>query len=481
MSTSRETRSVRQKERRMRALIAVLAVIVVLAGLMLIMPRELVIRVNGAAEDTAEFGSEYRDPGAEAFYRMSLFHLFDKPVDAEAVGMIDTQQLGTQTMEYTASWKGKTATATRTVTVQDTVEPKIRLLYNEGYFTLPGQTYEEEGFAAYDLCDGDLTGSVIRTERENSVVYTVSDSSGNTNSVVRGILYDDRNPPEITLVGGDITIGIGDSWTDEFAAVDDGDGDLTDQVVVKSFVDTDKAGKYTVIYTVTDSYGNQAVASRTVRVLSEDEMETDKTIYLTFDDGPGPYTERLLGILKKYNVKVTFFVTNQYPDFQNLITREAEEGHTVAVHTYSHNYSRIYASPEAYWADFDQMNAIIKEKTGSDTIFFRFPGGSSNLVSKKYSQGIMSVLTQQANEKGYIYFDWNVSSGDGGETTSSAVELSNIQGGVAKNRVSCVLCHDIKEFTVDTMESFIPWALENGYHFRAINENSTVPHHSVNN
>lgn len=481
MSTSRAARKAREKERRMKILTVAVIVLVILLQLILFMPRELVINVNGAENAQVEFGSEYKDPGAEAVYQMKLLHLFSKKVDVEAVNAVDTGVLGQQTLEYTASWKGETASASRTVTVEDTVSPKIRLLYSEDYYTLPGHVYEEEGFAAYDLCDGDLTESVVRTQSGDRVTYTVSDSSGNTCSAVRGILYDDRSAPEITLVGGDITIGIGDSWTDEFAAVDDGDGDLTADVVVKGSVNTEKAGKYTIVYTVSDSYGNQAVASRVVRVLSEDEMETDKTIYLTFDDGPGKYTERLLNILDKYDVKVTFFVTNQYPEYQDLITREAESGHTVAVHTYSHNYSKIYSGTEAYWSDFDQMNAIIKEKTGQGTVFFRFPGGSSNVVSKKYMTGIMTLLVQQANEKGYTYFDWNVTSGDGGDTTSSAVELSNIQSGVAKNRVSCVLCHDVKEFTIDTMETFIPWALDNGYHFRAIDENSTAPHHSVNN
>ena len=84
-----------------------------------------------------------------------------------------------------------------------------------------------------------------------------------------------------------------------------------------------------------------------------------KTIYLTFDDGPGPYTERLLDILKEHDVKATFFVTHVFSQYENLIKREAKEGHAVAIHSYSHDYSKIYASTDAYWEDFDAMQQVI--------------------------------------------------------------------------------------------------------------------------
>ncbi|MBQ8469195.1 MAG: polysaccharide deacetylase family protein [Clostridia bacterium] len=107
-----------------------------------------------------------------------------------------------------------------------------------------------------------------------------------------------------------------------------------------------------------------------------------KVIYLTFDDGPYQYTEKLLGVLEKYDVKATFFVTNAYPGYQDLIGKEYRAGHGVAVHTYSHDYSKVYASDAAYWADFEKMNDIVEKQTGQRSIMFRFPRGSSNTVSK---------------------------------------------------------------------------------------------------
>ena len=131
-----------------------------------------------------------------------------------------------------------------------------------------------------------------------------------------------------------------------------------------------------------------------------DEENTDQSIiYLTFDDGPGKYTERLLGILKKHNVKVTFFVTNVFDSYSYLIKQEYEDGHAIGVHSYTHDYDKIYASSEAYWNDFNEMQAVIKEQTGQETKRLRFPGGSSNTVSD-FNPGIMSQLVKEVTQKG---------------------------------------------------------------------------------
>lgn len=205
------------------------------------------------------------------------------------------------------------------------------------------------------------------------------------------------------------------------------------------------------------------------------------TIYLTFDDGPGRYTEKLLDILKEHDVKATFFVTHVFSKYENLLKREAKEGHAIAVHSYSHDYKKIYASTDAYWEDFNAMQEVIEKQTGVKTTMFRFPGGSSNTVSKKETPGIMKQLVQQANEKGLQYFDWNVASGDAGATTSSATVLQNCKVGAANFKNAVVLCHDVKEYTVNAMEAFITWGLQNGYTFAALTPESDGAHHQVNN
>ncbi|MBR2067102.1 MAG: DUF4214 domain-containing protein [Solobacterium sp.] len=210
-----------------------------------------------------------------------------------------------------------------------------------------------------------------------------------------------------------------------------------------------------------------------------------KTIYLTFDDGPGPYTDSLLATLAKYNVKATFFVTSAYPAYAYCLRKAHEQGHTVAVHTATHQYSTIYQSSANYWADFNRQNQIIYEQTGSYTNLFRFPGGSSNTVSRNYNRGIMTRLANEARQKGYLYFDWNVSSGDAGETTNTNVVYQNviygIQANTNKGLSSVVLQHDTKAFSVQAVENIIRWGLAQGYTFLAIDSSSPTVHHSIAN
>ena len=126
----------------------------------------------------------------------------------------------------------------------------------------------------------------------------------------------------------------------------------------------------------------------------ETVIPEEKTIYLTFDDGPSAYTGQLLDVLARSGVKATFFVTNLNPEYQDLIGRAFREGHAIGVHTSSHNYAQIYQSKEAFYRDFLGMQEIIYEQTGSYTRLFRFPGGSSNTVSRNYCYGIMTQLAK---------------------------------------------------------------------------------------
>ena len=221
-------------------------------------------------------------------------------------------------VSYEASAYGRTGTAHRVVIVEDTTPPEITLKTKEDYYTLPGHPYEEEGFEAVDLCDGDLTESVESREEDGVVYYTVKDRSGNEATAERKIFYDDRTAPVIDLKGGDVSFYVGESWKDSYSAEDDAEGDVTDKVKVEGSVDSSKAGTYTLTYTVEDNFGNKSEVKRKVTVKGipvndESKAGSGKVIYLTFDDGPGKYTEDLLATLKKYNVRATFFVTHGFP------------------------------------------------------------------------------------------------------------------------------------------------------------------------
>ncbi len=211
---------------------------------------------------------------------------------------------------------------------------------------------------------------------------------------------------------------------------------------------------------------------------TEDIPDDSKVIYLTFDDGPSQYTQELLNVLDQYNVKATFFVTNL--GYTDMIGEEYRRGHSVGIHTASHDYDEIYASEEAYFADLEKMSDIIYEQTGERTKLLRFPGGSSNRVSS-FNPGIMTTLTEAVKERGYQYFDWNVLSGDAGETTDTDVIVQNVIDGCQNWNASIVLQHDIKGYSVSAVEQIIQWGLDNGYTFAPLHVDSPSAHHRVNN
>ena len=123
---------------------------------------------------------------------------------------------------------------------------------------------------------------------------------------------------------------------------------------------------------------------------------------------------------------------------------------------------------------------IISQQTGSYTRLFRFPGGSSNTVSR-FNPGIMSRLTRAMNDMGYQYYDWNVYSGDAGETTKTEQIIKNIKEGCAQHKYAVVLQHDIKDYSVAAVEEIIKWGQSNGYSFRALQLDSPAAHHGLNN
>lgn len=193
-----------------------------------------------------------------------------------------------------------------------------------------------------------------------------------------------------------------------------------------------------------------------------------KTIYLTFDDGPGPYTEKLLGYLRKYDVKATFFVTNQNPNYSYVLKKIVDDGHAIGIHSLTHNWS-IYSSTNSYLRDFNAMNDIIKSKTGVDSKIFRFPGGTNNTVSRNYSRGIMASLSKTMMEKGYIYFDWNVDCYDTSGYGTSKIAQTTINQ-IKNRKNSIVLMHDLYNSTVEAVPTIIKFGLDNGYTFKVLDE-----------
>lgn len=168
---------------------------------------------------------------------------------------------------------------------------------------------------------------------------------------------------------------------------------------------------------------------------------TDKTnVYLTFDDGPSDNTDSILDTLSRYNVKATFFlVAKEDQASKDKIKRIANEGHSVGVHSYSHKYSDIYSSLDAFKNDVSSMVNYLEPIIGYKPKLYRFPGGSSNKVTNVDIQDCISYI----NSQGMKYYDWNVSSGDAVSNAYTADELvENVMKDVLKYKTSVVLLHD---------------------------------------
>lgn len=208
--------------------------------------------------------------------------------------------------------------------------------------------------------------------------------------------------------------------------------------------------------------------------------DNEKVVYLTFDDGPSKNTQKVLDILDEYNAKATFFITGQQPEYLSMIKTAYDAGHTIGLHSYIHDYEKVYASVDAYFEDLEKIGEIAKEQIGFVPCYIRFPGGASNTVSRKYTKGIMSKLTEMVQEKGYQYYDWNVSSGDGSKATKEEIIK---QSETDEYNHIMILFHDAatKDTTVEALPEILKYYQDHGYEFRAIDRDSLIFHHQTNN
>jgi len=410
-------------------------------------------------------------------------------------GDLTAQVIRTETassVSYTVSDSfGNTTTVNRTLECKDIVPPVLELTNGDNIIVAFGSTFADPGFMAFDDVDGDLTASVVvegsvdtSIYDKQTLTYTVTDSSGNTTQLVRHITIQELTPPVLTLAGEEsLFLKLGEAYTEAgYSATDNADGDITSKVVVSGSVDTSKIGIYTITYSATDSSNNTSTRTRRIYVYDPNNSTPNgKVIYLSFDDGPGPYTQRLLDILDKYNVKVTFFVTNQSSKYQNMIGEAFRRGHTIALHTYSHVFSDIYSSEAAYYNDLNKISDICVAQTGVKPSIVRFPGGTSNMVSARYCPGIMSALTRSLPANGYQYCDWNVDSNDAAGSNTAAEVAYNVISAVPRHQNSYVLQHDTKSYSVTATEEIIRWGLANGYTFMPLTPSTPMYHHPARN
>lgn len=210
---------------------------------------------------------------------------------------------------------------------------------------------------------------------------------------------------------------------------------------------------------------------------------SEKTVYLTFDDGPSTNTQDVLDILDSYGIKATFFVTGINPDYLDMIGECYRRGHTIGMHTFTHDYAQVYASVDAYWADLGQIADVVRDQIGYVPCFVRFPGGSSNAISADYTPGIMTELSQLLPASGYQYYDWDASCGDGAEhTADELVEATKADTSYGYTTI-VFLMHDGagKATTVDALPRIIEYFQSEGYAFAPIDRSTPPAHHGISN
>lgn len=198
----------------------------------------------------------------------------------------------------------------------------------------------------------------------------------------------------------------------------------------------------------------------------ETQVTPNKTIFLTFDDGPSQRTAEVLDILKSNDIKATFFVTGCGGELgKKMMKRIVDEGHTLAIHTYTHDFKSIYKTVEAYLDDFNKIYTLIYETTGVKPTLFRFPGGSKNGFNKHNYREIIAEMTR----RGFDYFDWNLSVGDAVSRTPTPAEkcVSNVLSTSSKCAHGVVLMHDAppKRTTVEALPKLIEGLRQQGFKF----------------
>ncbi len=219
---------------------------------------------------------------------------------------------------------------------------------------------------------------------------------------------------------------------------------------------------YSSIYCNKVTYEDLAVADT-------DLTEPQKTVYLTFDDGPSMRTEEILDLLQEYNIKATFFIVNNEAEkAKELVKRTFEEGHTVGVHSATHSYNDIYKSVDSFLDDFELCYNYIYDITGEYPSIYRFPGGSVN----NYNNNICKDIVAEMNRRGFTYFDWNISSDDATKSYSADSIYQKVMNGCETRNNCVVLMHDSsgKKATVSALKRLIPDLLAKGYVFDKLDE-----------
>lgn len=355
-------------------------------------------------------------------------------------------------------------------------DPTLELIGKLEITKCPEAEYEEEGYKAMDSRSNDISNKVKKEVTSESITYTVTDRFKKTTTKSRKIINVDEEKPVLNLNNPQLqTINNIANYIEYGVNVTDNcDPKIAEKVKITNNIEKNNE----VIYEVTDTTGNYNKITRKVVLVKP--VENHGKIYLTFDDGPSEaVTPKVLDILKHYNIKATFFVTGSGLDY--LIKRAYDEGHEIALHTYTHNYQKLYSSIDNYFNDLNMISDRVYKITNHRSKIIRFPGGGSNTISRKYQKGIMTKLAKMVKEQGYLYYDWNISSQDAERSTNQTVIYSSVVNNLRINHDNMVLMHDTKSDTAAVLSRIIEYGITHNYEFSKITPNTKEVHHKVNN
>ncbi|MBC3516290.1 polysaccharide deacetylase family protein [Neobittarella massiliensis] len=211
-----------------------------------------------------------------------------------------------------------------------------------------------------------------------------------------------------------------------------------------------------------------------------------KIAYLTFDDGPSDETEKILDCLKEKNAKATFFVLGTELDKRpDLYRRIVDEGHVLGLHSFSHEYKSIYQSPESFFQDLNMLKEPLEAIAGQPISAYRFPGGSSNTVHRKFSNvsNFMDTVIEQLTAQGIQYFDWTVSADDSvGSKKSTDYLVNKVVKESLEQETPVILMHDAPGH--DTTAAAVPQIIDQltaqGYTFQSLSESTPCHHQRYN-
>lgn len=202
----------------------------------------------------------------------------------------------------------------------------------------------------------------------------------------------------------------------------------------------------------------------------------EKYAYLTFDDGPSDNTVKILDFLKANHLKATFFVLGK-ENQDDVYKRIVDEGHTLAIHSNTHQYDQIYTSVDSFMEDIGALSDHLERVTGVKPDVMRFPGGSNNTISIKHGgQDLMDQIIEKVKEQGLVYFDWNVDSMDASANRQDKdVIVNSVLNGASGQKHAIILMHDAapKTTTVEALPEIVEGLRKQGFVFEKLTSETT--------